>query len=97
MSKEYVKADRDKVIAGLFDRLQTFEDGTSITTWRLLKSEGYDMRRFDEGDLADIDHTLKTTAEEHGLILDMSAHMFKLEGLPYNLDYIVYHNGDSKK
>ena len=94
MSKEYVEANRQKLIERLFERLQTVEDGTSVTTTLLLQSEGYDMRRFDHDVLMDIDYELKTSANDYNLILDMSHHENKVEGLPFNLDFIVHHTGD---
>ena len=34
-------------------------------------------------------------AEENGLELDMTKHENKLEGLPFNLDYVVRHTGET--
>ena len=56
---------------------------------KTLKAVGYDMNDFEEFDLFDIHSALFKAARGNHITLDMSAHKNKVEGLPYNLDYIV--------
>lgn len=50
------------------------------------------MDSFDEADLFEIHELLFELAGENHILLDMSAHEYRLEGLAYNLDFIVRHN-----
>lgn len=83
MSKEEVK----DIVGTLIEELKKMEYGTCISTYRLLKYSGFDVDGFN--DLADIHMELFRQAEENHIILDMSAHENKCEGLPYNLTFIV--------
>ena len=91
MSRKYTETDFQHIVNNLIDYLKAkCEDGTDITTWQLLEAAGYDMDEFDDYDLMDIHNGLLESAKDNHIILDMSAHKNMLEGLSYNLDYIVH-------
>ena len=73
----------------LIDELRELPDGTEITSWQLLKLGGYDPEEYSEEDLVEYHQYLLKTAKANHITLDMSKHEFRLEGLPYNLDFIV--------
>ncbi len=76
----------DMIVDKMIAELEKQEDGFQTTTGRLLIGMGYD---FDHDELMDLHFKLFDKAEEKGLYLDMSEHDGKIEGLPYNLDFIV--------
>ena len=90
MSKNYSKEDLRQIAEGLIEELRECEDGTCITTWQLLKEAGYDMDEFEFMDLFEIHADLFEEARKNHITLDMSAHDGKVEGLLYNLDYVVH-------
>lgn len=90
MSENYSKADLRHIAEGLIEDLRECEDGTDITSGQLIKSAGYDMDEFDTFDLIDIHDALFRAAKANHIMLDMSAHEGKVEGLPFNLDFIVH-------
>lgn len=90
MSENYSKADLRHIAEDLIEDLRECEDGTDITTWQLVNSAGYEMNEFGEWDLFDIHDALFRAAKAHHITLDMSVHEGKVEGLPYNLDFIVH-------
>ena len=73
----------------LIRNLKAEGDGYTTTTWQLLKDTGFDMDKFDETVLKEVHTALFEAADKEGLILDMSAHDGKLEGVFYVLDYVV--------
>ncbi len=89
MSENYPKADLRHIAENQIEDLRECEDGTDITTWQLVKTAGYDMDEFDTFDLLEIHDALFRAAKTNHIILDMSAHDGKVEGLPFNLDFIV--------
>ena len=90
MSKQYTETDFQHIVNNLIDYLLECEDGTDITTSQLLRAVGYNMDEFDDYNLMDIHDGLFKAAKTSHLILDMSAHENMVEGLPFNLDFIVY-------
>ena len=52
----------------------------------------YDDRSFFY-ELFDVDRDVRRMAEKSGLILDMSKHESKVEGLPFVLDYKILRKG----
>lgn len=90
MSENYSKADLRHIAEGLIDDLRECEDGTDITTWQLLKSAGFDMDEFETFDLFGIHDALFRAAKANYITLDMSAHEGKVEGFPFNLNFIVH-------
>lgn len=77
------------IIPALIEQLKASPDGYDITTAQLLRVVGYKPEEFEFTDLFDIHFSLFEAAEKAGLILDMSAHENKVEGLPFNLDFIL--------
>ncbi len=90
MSERYSKVDLRKVAAELVEELRESEDKTDITTCRLLDKAGFDVEEFDYTDLFEIHDALFKISRENHITLDMSSHKGKVEGLPYNLDFIVH-------
>jgi len=87
----YYSHDELITIAGrLVENLRECEDGTAISTSRLLKEARYVMNNFDEGDLLTIHEALFKAARANHITLDMSAHKNKCDGQAYNLDYVVH-------
>ena len=89
MSERFSKAEIKQIVEDLVEELRECDNGTDITTWQLLKAAGYDINDFEQFDLFDIHSALFKAARAEHITLDMSAHKDKLEGLSYNLDYIV--------
>ena len=89
MSENYTKADLRRIVRAVNKKLRECEDGTDITTCQLVVETGYDVKRLSEGDLLDIHEALFRAAKASNITLDMSAHEGLVEGLPYNLDFIV--------
>ena len=77
------------IIPVLIERLKASSDGYDITTAQLLQVAGYRLDDFEFMDLFDIHFALFEAAEKAGLTLDMSSHENKVEGLPFNLDFIL--------
>lgn len=75
---------------GLVDELRELPDGTEITSVQLLTRNGYDQREMDDGDLFDYHDALFRVAKANHIVLDMSKHDNKIEGLPWNLDFVVH-------
>ncbi len=83
------KTQRGAVVQALMALLAAAPNGTVTTTGRLLFLAGMAPGDMDFADLIDIHCDLFTAAEQAGWVLDMSAHEGKLEGLPYNLDFVL--------
>ena len=87
MSKKYSKADLRHIAEDMIEDLRECEDGTVTTTGRLARDYGYDdMETFDLFDLHD---ALFRAAKANKITLDMSEHEGKVEGLPFNLTFVV--------
>ena len=78
-----------EVIPVLIERLQAAPDGYDITTAQLVQVAGYSLEDFNFMDLFDVHFALFEAAKKAGLTLDMSEHENKVEGLPFNLDFIL--------
>ena len=89
MSKGYSESDIKQIAEDLVEELRECDNGTVTTTWQLLKATDYDMNDFEQSDLFDIHSALSKAARADHITLDMSSHKNKLDGLLYNLDYIV--------
>lgn len=83
------KAKLNKIIPVLIEHLQNAPDGYNITSAQLLKATGFSLDDFEFMDLFDIHFALFEAAEKAGLTLDTSSHENKVEGLPFNLDFIL--------
>ena len=87
MSERYSKSDIREIAEYLVEDLRECEDGTVTTTGRLARASGYDdMETFDLFDLHD---ALFMAARANHITLDMSEHKDKVEGLPFNLTFVV--------
>lgn len=76
------------IVAALTARLKRMRPGVGTSTALLLKS-AFPGESFSEGDLCDVHFGLFEAAEAAGMTLDFSAHENKLEGLPFNLIFIL--------
>lgn len=79
-----------QIVEAMITDLRECEDGTSTTTGELLRVYGYEVNDLDFSDAMDIHYTLFRIARQNHIKLDMSAHYGLVEGLPYNLDFIVH-------
>ena len=74
----------------IYEYLLKQPDGYRTTTSRVIHHLGIITDGFHDD--WDIHNKLFDIAQEKGAIeLDMSEHEYKCEGLPFNLDYIVWH------
>ena len=87
MSDNYSKADLRHIAESMIEDLRECEDGTVTTTGRLAHSCGYEDMEF--SDLFDLHAALFRAARANHITLDMSEHKDKVEGLPFNLTFIV--------
>lgn len=79
---------RDSIVKELIGKLKELPDGSRITTRQLLKLAGRSPEK--EGiDVMAVHAALFRAAEKAHILLDMSEHEDKCEGLPVNLDYVV--------
>ena len=84
---EYSKTELRHIAEGMIDELRECEDGSVTTTGMLARS--YDYDDMDTFELIELHYALFRAARANNITLDMSAHDNKVEGLPYNLDYVV--------
>lgn len=94
MTTHLTQEAKDCIVDDLIDSLMECEEGTVTTTWCLLKEMGHDMSGFDPLELISIHDMMFEAATGCNIVLDMSAHDNKVEGMPYNLDFIV-HNSEA--
>ena len=73
----------------LLEKVRELPDGTDTTTSRLLTDCGYDLDQLPVNFLFAVHYELYKSAEKAGILLDMSAHEGKVEGLPFNLDFVI--------
>lgn len=83
------KERMNEIVQGMLGKLHSVDDGTVLTSWRLLKLAGYDPDQFSFSNLLTLHTALFKAAGQEGIILDMSSHEGKNEGLPFNLEFIV--------
>lgn len=83
------KSELMNIVSALIKRLQDAPDGYAIATAQLLHVAGYRTEDFTERELFEIHYALFAAAEEIGLVLDMSSHDNRFEGLPFNLDFVL--------
>ena len=79
-----------QIVESMIEELRECEDGTSATTRDLLTAQGYDADELGFSDAMAIHNALFRLAGRNHIKLDMSAHDGLVEGLPYNLDFIVH-------
>ena len=75
--------------------LEQAPDGFNTTTYRQLEAHLGCKSDMDIDYLFDLHAAIMLLSETHGLKLDMSRHDYKFEGLPFNLDYDVWHRKDA--
>ena len=78
------------VVQRLISRVKELPDGECTTTGRLLHDIGVEYIEWSD-DLMEIHFGFLRAAEEEDIFLDFSSHNNKIEGLPYNFHFIVYH------
>ena len=81
------RMDAEKILFAL----EQEPDGFSTTTGRIASTVLGSTHGDDTNYLFALDCAIRTLAECHGLLLDASHHDGKVEGLPFNLDYYVWH------
>ncbi len=64
-------------------------NGTEITSAQLIQKGGLDPNTLDEEDLLEFHEVCFVAAKACGVTLDMSKHAFRLEGLPWNLEFVI--------
>ena len=77
------------IVSDLVEELRELPDRTDLTTWQLMDRAGYANEELSNEGLMDIDYALRQAARKAHITLDGSKHDGKVEGLPFNLDYIV--------
>mgnify|MGYP003370626038 CR=1 FL=1 len=75
--------------------LEQAPDGFNTTTYRQLEAQFGCHVDVAERYLFDLHAAIMLLSEAHGLKLDMSRHRNKEEGLPFSLDYDVWHRKDA--
>ena len=85
MTKNEIKELAEKML----DKLRGMPDGTEITSWQILKTSGIDPDELEDRDLFDFHAALFRVAKANHITLDMSKHAGLVEGLPWNLDFVV--------
>jgi hypothetical protein len=80
------------VCTGVLDELDAAPMGTGATTARIARKVcerlGYDADDLGTRELFQIHERAFRHAEDEGYVLDMSSHDSKVEGLPFNLDFV---------
>lgn len=82
-----LKRDSSRIL----DFLEEQDEGYRNTTARL-EMEVMKYKTDDHNFLFNLDEGLRLGSIERGLLLDVSHHGFKVEGLPYNLDFYLIKN-----
>ena len=85
----FTKREIREIAEDLVEDLREAPDGYCITSAQLLRQNGYDLKEFGEKGLFYFHQALDRVAKANHIDMDMSAHDGKLEGLLYNLDFIV--------
>lgn len=81
------RMDAEKILFAL----ELEHDGSNTTTRELASSVLGGTHGDDTWYLFDLDTAIRILAENHGLLLDGSHHAGMSEGLPFSLDYYVWH------
>lgn len=89
MKAIFKQADLQAIADAMVDVLRGYENGSRTTTARLAHQLGYtDLTLFD---LLDVHNALLRAAWENHMELDFSEHDGKVEGWPFNLDFMIKH------
>ena len=84
-----ISDSREKVVAAMLERLKSLPAGASKSTAELFRECFPDAPTPESPDFCDLHYALPAQAEKVGLYLDDTHHFDKVEGLPFNLDFIV--------
>ena len=88
-------SDKNLLLQQLLEQVKTLPPGSRESTSSLLSQlESYDNgkwhgKEIDTGDLFDLHDALEKEARRAGLYFDSSSHWGLIEGLPFNLDFII--------
>lgn len=94
MGERLTKEEIRSIVEDLVEELRESPNDIRITTAELLVQAGHE-EDFNPIDLISIHDELFEAAKANNIILDMSEHDGKVEGFPFNLDYVV-HNNDAQ-
>lgn len=83
------RRNKDKILTALVARLKTLPAGTRECTAGLFQDVFPEAPLPEFKELFDLDCALPDLAEKEGLYLDGTHHFNLIQGLPYNLDFIV--------
>lgn len=86
-----IRRDAERILFAL----EQAPDGYSTTTHLEAIERLGRPSEINESYLFDLHTAIMLLSETHGLKLDMSRHLYRLEGLSYNLDYDVWHRKDA--
>lgn len=78
------------IAEAMVEELRECEDGYVTTTGRLASAYGYSEEELGFFGLFDLNDALFRAAKANHITLDMSSHEGKVEGLPFNLDFVVH-------
>ena len=87
MAEYYTKEQMKRIIDDMIEELRECEDGTVMTTAGLVNICGYEYMK--GLDLFELHDELFKSARANHITLDMSDHKDMIEGLSYNLDFVV--------
>ena len=73
----------------MVEELRELPDGTEITSGQILKTSGIEPDELDDRDLFGFHEALFRAAKANHITLDMAKHDGLVEGLPWNLDFVV--------
>lgn len=90
MCDTYTNAELRDIAEELVEELRELDDGTAISTWKLLQTSGYDEEDACKMDLIYLHDYLAKAAKRNHIILDMPMNVGEVEGRPHELEYIVY-------
>lgn len=93
MKKEESKMSREEIrhiAEALVDELRECEDGYITTTGRLAAALGYSEEKLGVMEKIDLHEALLRAAKANHITLDISSHDGKIEGLPFNLEFVVH-------
>lgn len=87
--KATFSSETQAIADAMVDVLRGYENGSRTTTARLARQlRCADLSLFD---LLDVHNVLLRTARENHMELDFSEHEGKVEGWPFNIEFIVKH------
>ena len=86
-----IRGDAERILFAL----EQMPDGYNTTTHFEANESLGRPSEIDESYLFDLHTAIMLLSEIHGLKLDMSRHLYRLEGLSYDLDYDVWHRKDA--